>query len=104
MIINAKIYLELNGEDLISIVQLPENLSAQDQMLFSEKLCTIILMMKNGEILPSLIQSIVEAGILTDQKNLSELIIKKIVQSFSLHDNNLPVVLPSEAFLFREKE
>lgn len=100
--INAKIYFELIDNEISSIVQIPEDLSSEDQMIIADRISTLIGMMQNGSLLPSILQSIVEAGILTEQKALSELIIKKILESFSLDSEKTPLVSPSEAFLFRE--
>jgi Asp-tRNA(Asn)/Glu-tRNA(Gln) amidotransferase B subunit len=100
--INAKIYFELIDNEINSIVQIPEDLTSEEQMVFADRFATLIGMIQSGSLFPSIFQSVVEAGILTEQKALSELIIKKILESFSVDSEKIPLVSPSEAFLFRE--
>lgn len=100
--INAKIYFELIDNEINSIVQIPEDLTSEEQMIFADRFSALIGMIQSGSLFPSIFQSVVEAGILTEQKALSELIIKKILESFSVDSEKTPLVSPSEAFLFRE--
>jgi Asp-tRNA(Asn)/Glu-tRNA(Gln) amidotransferase B subunit len=100
--INAKIYFELIDNEINSIIQIPEDLTAEEQMIFADRFSNLIGMIQSGNLFPSIFQSVVEAGILTEQKALSELIIRKILESFSVDSEKIPLVSPSEAFLFRE--
>lgn len=102
MTTNAKIYFELVNDEVGSVVKMPENLTSEQQLIFADRMASLIIMIQNGQLLPSILQSIVESGILTDQKFLSELIIKKILENFSIDTEKTPLVSPSEAFLFRD--
>ena len=82
--INAKIYFELIDNEINSIVQIPEDLTSEEQMVFADRFATLIGMIQSGSLFPSIFQSVVEAGILTEQKALSELIIKKYLKVFLL--------------------
>jgi hypothetical protein len=51
----------------------------------------------------SIIHGIVEGGIISDDKGLSDLIIKKMLSNFLVTSDEKPLVLPSDAFVFKEK-
>ena len=73
--INAKIYFELIDNEINSIVQIPEDLTSEEQMIFADRFSNLIGMIQSGSLFPSIFQSVVEAGMLTEQKAL-ELAIK----------------------------
>lgn len=101
---NIKISIEIIEDELITYVDLPENLNQEQQQIFSHNFAKVIVMMQTGELLPSIFQSIVESGMLTNQKMFSEIIIKKVLDNFNVETDKTPMISPSDAFLFREKQ
>jgi|APGre2960657423_1045063.scaffolds.fasta_scaffold05593_6 hypothetical protein len=101
---NIKISIEVIDNEIFSYVDIPKELSQEQQHAFALKFASTVFMMQTGEILPSIFQSVVSSGILTNQKLFSELIIRKILDGFNIDADNMPMINPSDAFLFREKQ
>ena len=101
---NIKISIEVIDNEISSYVDIPKDLTQEQQHTFALKFASAIFMMQTGEILPSIFQAVASSGILTNQKLFSELIIKKILDGFNVETDNMPMINPSDAFLFREKQ
>lgn len=98
-----RISFEINGEDIICSTFIDEDLSTEEQIKIAEKAANALILLQTGNLMSQIMHSIVEAGMITDQKRLSELIIKKMVEAFSVVSESKPIVTPSEAFLFKER-
>ena len=101
---NIKISIEVIDNEISSYVDIPKDLTQEQQHAFALKFASTVFMLQTGEILPSIFQSVVSSGILTNQKLFSELIVRKILDGFNIDADNMPMINPSDAFLFGEKQ
>lgn len=101
---NAKIIFELNDEDIICSTLIPEYLSKEEQIKLADKFSNMLILLQTGNLIAQTLHSVIEAGIITQQKSFSDLIVKKIIEASNVISDNKPIVSPSEAFLFKEKE
>ena len=99
-----RISFELHDEDIICSTFMDEDLSKEEQIKLAEKFANLLILLQTGNLMSQILHSLVEAGMITDQKKLSELIIKKLVEAFSAVSDTKPIVTPSEAFLFKERQ
>lgn len=100
---NIKLTIELEDNDLICSTFIPEDLTKQEQTEYADKFSNILVLLQTGNLMSQILHSVVEAGIITEQKPFSNLIIKKMIEAFNVVSDNKPMIAPSEAFLFKEK-
>lgn len=101
---NLKIIFDISSEDISCSFLFPENLSKEDKHSISEKTSLFLTNLQTGQLMSFLLHSIVEGGIVSSDKILSDLIIKKIIHNFITESEEKPIVTPSEAFVFKEKQ
>jgi hypothetical protein len=101
---NIKITFEIDENDLVCSTFIPEYLSKQEQTEYAEKFSNILILLQTGNLMAQIMHSVVESGIISDQKPFSNLIIKKMIEAFNVVSDNKPIITPSEAFVFKEKQ
>lgn len=100
---NIKITFEINEHENLCYVYFPDFKNKEEKIILSEKTATFLTNLQTGQLMSLILHSIVEGGILNSDKVISDLIIKKIMQSFLFTSEEKPVVTPSDAFIFKEK-
>ena len=100
---NIKLTFELDNEDIICSTIIPEYLTKEEQIKYADKFSTMLILLQTGNLVSQTLHSVVEAGIITEQKAFSDLIIKKLIEAFSVVSDSNPIISPSEAFIFKEK-
>ncbi len=100
---NIKIIFDINELETNIVTIFPDNLNKEEKVILSEKTSSFLSMLQTGNLMSTILHSLVEAGIVTENKILSDLIIKKLFQSFSVTHEDKPIITPSEAFVFKEK-
>lgn len=101
---NVKIVFEISKNDNFCYVHFPDNLNNDDKVLLSEKVASFLTNLQTGQLMSFLLHSIVEGGILINDKIISDLIIKKIMQNFLFSSDEKPIISPTDAFVFKEKQ
>lgn len=101
---NIKITFDINENSVITTFIFPENINKQDKLILSEKTASFLSSLQTGNMMSEVLHSIVEGGIVNDDKNFSDLIIKKLLQYFLVVSEDKPIISPSEAFVFKEKQ
>jgi hypothetical protein len=100
---NIKIIFDVNSSDIITTFVFPEIIDKEEKSVLSEKTASFLSSLQTGGMMTSIIHGVVEGGIISDDKSLSDLIIKKMLSNFLVTSDEKPLVLPSEAFVFKEK-
>lgn len=101
---NIKINFDISENDITTITIFPENISDHEKLILSDKFSLFLHNLQSGNLMSNILHSIVEYGIITDNKNFSDLIIKKVIQTLSITTEEKPIITPSEAFVFKEKQ
>lgn len=99
-----KINFEVSENEINMLTIFPDYLNKEEKGILSEKTSSFLSSLQTGNLMSMVLHSIVEAGIITDNKNFSDLIIKKLFQTLSISSEDKPLVSPSEAFVFKEKQ
>ena len=99
-----KINFEIDENNSSISFIFPDNLTKEQKLIMSEKTALFLSNLQTGNLMSDILHSIVEGGIISDDKNFSDLIIKKLLQFFIVVSDEKPIVTPSEAFVFKEKQ
>lgn len=100
----TKIVFEISNEENNIYFTLPENLNTENKMIASDKIAFFLTALQTGQFMSSIIHSLIENSIINNDKNFSDLIIKKLLNNFYIQEEEKPVISPTEAFLFKEKQ
>lgn len=100
---NIKLIFDINCDDIITTFIFPEIVEKEEKSMLSEKTASFLSSLQTGNMMTSILHGIVEGGIISDNKALSDLIIKKMLSNFLVTSEEKPIISPSEAFVFKEK-
>lgn len=101
---NIKIIFDVNLTDVVTTFIFPEIVDKEEKSMLSEKTASFLSSLQTGNMMTPIIHGVVEGGIISDDRSLSDLIIKKMLSNFLVTSNEKPLILPSEAFVFKEKQ
>ncbi len=100
---NIKLIFDISCDDIITTFIFPEIVEKEEKSMLSEKTASFLSSLQTGNMMTSILHGIVEGGIISDNKALSDLIIKKMLSNFLVTSEEKPIISPSEAFVFKEK-
>ena len=101
---NIRFFFDINENETSSGIVLPENLSKEEKIIISDKFASFLTLLQTGNLMSLILHSIVEGGIINNDKIFTDLIIKKLLQNFLVETEEKPIITPSEAFVFKEKQ
>jgi hypothetical protein len=102
-----KVHFTLDGDDIRCTMDVPEPETTSQAVENAEKLGTLLALIQTGKILPVVNFALARCGLVNDRISEFEYVMKAMYVGMSLalpgDSKSVPVVSPTEAFLFKKE-